>query len=681
MRKLLTILGAISLTASAGSATAACTIKESFNFENAYKVNNINNLAIATAQASKSLALNSENGFDSDFISNNYLAPAVIEDTFENFETKEFNNSKRLRFNKVFKTYFNTISPINKNEITTDLNLDGGKKPSAGSLLDSIAGFSSVIEMIAKGNFFEGIVGLISKTEMIAKVLDPLLAKTIAGLLSKEILQSFGQAFDLGVYEGMTFQDVLQNGMNSLSNGMARIFLKDKNIEYAKIGVKNSKENTNLALENLTNVLLNFSSVDFQFDIAENLEAFAEIIHFGIILMVYINQFDQYRTHKVSNPAQLFVDGQKNLTTLKSVRNKKFEINDSLINIKQLVANCSFYLNPDEDDPNGYNFQRLISILFEGETNIFVRKSAGINWLVKPVIKVLEKLSPEISKFSGQTEHIFISLLNDMARQDNINDILNIISLIEGTLPDDMKAIIANIKADEAIKNNLYKEIYREDGIYRLGVIFGLNPSEDFGNLSIKNFLNNSTGILLDPAAKALEVSRYEVVSSNNVINLQTLGKMFNSLAQDEEWKDNNGKKVTTTVLEHALLDSKNFFEVLGFDPENKNFKENSSLSLLKKFLSEGLESFKEVDTIFRAASEKTVNKNNILLAEIQSSLITESWSFEIENSELFHDDLIKNFSIVLNHETEDKTFSYNISAKRINSGYFKIDSFLKRNS
>ncbi|AXK51743.1 MOLPALP family lipoprotein [Spiroplasma alleghenense] len=686
MRKLLSILATVSLTASVATTTVSCTTSK-FNMDVALSANNINNLKIGLAQASKSLVLNHENGLDSEYILENYFAPSVIEDNFEGFDKSDFSGVSRTRFTNLFKKYFNSKNPVKPSEISSGLKLNGSKKvTSGGSLFSALAGFSDLIGTIVSGKTLEFLINLADGSGLVEGLLDPLLGKTVSGLLDEETLNALGNALDLNVYQGMSYQDVLQNGMNSLSNGLVRLSGNPKNVKLAEIGIENDSKNNDIAIQNMADSLTSLGSIMGDLDIINNLVGFADILHFAYITLTYINQFDSFRSFKPSDSQHLFVSGETSITTLKRVRSQKFDIKDGEPNIAKLIANLQFYLSVDEKDTDGRNFQRLISILFESDSKVNIVpiigpsfSNGGINWLIKPIVTLLiDKMGvPDLMK--SYLQGTLAVIFNDIATDSSLKNITNWLKnkLIWSFLDDSMKNMVNKIVDDKELHETPYKAIYSGSGISSLMNIFGMSDGGVNPDLNISNLLKNSLTTTLDAVAKELKVDRYTSISSNNTIKVQTLSELFKKLGEIEAWEDSNGKKNSTTVLEHALVVPKDMFLTLGLDKKTQSFENGSALQLLKSFLQQSLEGFKELDTLLSMIGKKGIAENKEIQQEIDEVVSNpEDWKIVDSQNNLMFDNIIGDITIDLKHIIQDNETVYSITAKREKSGYFKITDF-----
>ncbi|WP_338972185.1 MOLPALP family lipoprotein [Spiroplasma endosymbiont of Panorpa germanica] len=681
MRKLLSILASVSLTASVATTTVSCTSNK-MNLEVARQANDINNLKIGVAQAAKSLVLNHENDLSIDYTMDNFFSPSVIEDNFSGFNKNDFQGVSRTRFTAMFKKYFNSKNPIKKDSLNSSLEIKDGRKPqSGGSILTSLAGFSGLIKTITSGNFLELIIGMADSSGLVEEMLDPLLGKTVAGLLDEQTLNALGQAFDLSCYNGMAYQDVLQNGMNSLSNGLVRLSNNPNNLTYAKIGVPSDKNNDNLASENLQKTLPKIKSILANLDIVENLQAVGDILHFAIITLTYLNQFDKFRSFTPSDSEHLFVSGEKNITTLNKIRDQNFNVTDSEPDIKKLVASLKFYLSVDEKDVEGRNFQRLISILFESKSIMKPLAGpsfsvGGINWLFKPIVGIIAEMNDMNNFTAGIFEGILGIFANNLANQDSLKVLIKYLKgpVVWRFLPEEMKEMVKMIENSEEYYNNPYKAFYSGSGLGPIINMMSSTSSND--SLNIKSFLG-SVSPTIDAMADKLNVDRYENVNSSSTIKIQELGKFFTAVGEKEEWTDSSGKKKTTTVLEHALTDSKNMFENLGYDKKTKSFVSNKPLSILKNFLSQSADGLSDIDDILSMVGEKKHIENQAFNEEVNKlTSQTSDWEIIDFNEDYIFEDIINHLAIELSHNFDEVKNTYTITAQRNKNGYFTISSF-----
>ncbi|QEH61758.1 hypothetical protein SCHIN_v1c05610 [Spiroplasma chinense] len=353
MKKLLSILGAMSITASASASVVACGPAKVTNLY----TDNVSQETIAKlmSQYAKGLYLN-QNGeqttkshISSSEVFNNMVKDQYLDDLgLEGFD-ESLGISKYTRFNEVASNFINTENLTSKVEVSERVWQGGvvSMENQVPELLQSVVDMApSLIGALANP---AALAGMLENLD-ISAFIQPEVLKVMANVLTEENFQLIENAFSNDVYENMSVQQSLDSSVIGLANAMANLtgtgtdkFIQSSGFDKDTLDT-DLETNYNLAINSLIKSIGGFmgGSVSIKFDLVESVPAVAEILRFVRTLLVYLNSF----TYEDYTNAE----GVK-AVDVKTKRDTSMNEIDNTTDIKKLLDVLKYMVN--DQDGNG----------------------------------------------------------------------------------------------------------------------------------------------------------------------------------------------------------------------------------------------------------------------------------------------------------------------------------------
>ncbi|AUF83515.1 MOLPALP family lipoprotein [Mesoplasma syrphidae] len=690
MKKLLCILGAFTIVASSGATIVSCgSIPNDIAYSET--TNNENNLKLATTEIAKTLILNDQTGIDANYMFENFTSAQRLSN-IEGFDLTEPTMTEYTRLNEWAKLYFSVSNVFDKQSIVTNANLAVRKQVISNSkgILETISGLGDAIKLLTKGNTLEAIVGILTNSVILQAFISTDLADFIKTLsLPIDTIEELAYAFDDLNYENYSYQEVLNASSIELSNGLRNILGFDN---ITEVTVNNDVANFNQAAVNIAKILgmLMNGKSEVKVNMFNSVRGLAQIIRFGRGMLAYIVQFDQYRDYTAQKGDYLFSDKENNNTIVDKVLKRQFVKEDNYIDFKKLVVNISSIFTVDDE---GYNFQKLMAMLFAKTPKYLATSRLGLAPLFNEVLKSYVEANIPNGKILGAfIPTLTGSLFDALANRGSLDSLVLALTLATVTSPPELKEKMKQVtKALRASKlnKNLYSELYSGNLLEELGPILApLDISLPMiSEFNIKTLLsrptidNESISGILNKICKELDLNinvvNQESKYSEQPLKLNKISNVIYSLTKKVTWeeqKNNQIKIVTTSVLEKALKNPYQMFEVLGYNKITKKFDDGSPLAAIKDMLGDGvaIAELLQILKVFSHGVDTSVNQE--IEAIIQTQLMDPTkWTITSYNKKQ-SGKIIKELSVSINYQSDQ----YQLKIVRQKTGYFKVDTFTK---
>ncbi|WP_027063324.1 MOLPALP family lipoprotein [Mesoplasma seiffertii] len=694
MRKLLCILGALTIVASSSATIVSCgTVPNNIGYSET--VNNETNLKLVTAEIAKTLILNDQTGIDANYMFDNFTSGQRL-NSIEGFDLTEPTMTQYTRLNEWTKNYFSSPSVFNKQTIKTNANLTVRKQvvSNGQGILETIAGLGDAIKLLTKGNALEAIVGIISNSVILQAFISTDLADFIKTLnLPIAAIDQLAYAFDDLAYDGYSYQEVVNASSIELSNGLRNI-LGFENL--AEVTVDNDINNFNQATDNIGQMLgsLIGQKAEVNVNMFNSARGLAQVIRFGRGLLSYMMQFDQYRSYQPQDGKKLFSSSQNNNKVVDEVLKKQFvkneTQNDNNIDFKKLMVNITSIFTVDEQ---GYNFQKLMAMFFAKTPGLIPSSKSGLAPLVNQILKsVVEANVPNGKLIGAFIPTLSGSIFDALANRGTLDGLISAITLASIGFSEELKVIakqVTSALSASKLNKNFYGELYNGDVMHELGPVLaplGINLGTSTG-FNIKAMLstpiidNQSISGLLNNICEELELDVHTVVEdgkySEQPIVLSKISTVIRSLTNQVTWREQvNGQinVVTTSVLERALRNPYEMFEVLGYNNKTGKFNKDSPLAAIKDMLGDGvaIAEMLKVLKVFSHATDTSINQE--IAKIIQTQLMDPTkWTISSYNKKQ-SGKIIKELSVKVAYQSDQ----YELKIVRQKTGYFKVDTFTK---
>lgn len=346
MKKLITILGAVSLSASVGTQVVACTNKKANNF----KIDQ-EQMSLFLTEVSKALYLNEKHRYDVNYtLEANVLTQNL---DLQTYFAKNFNNS-------LFSQNFTSEGFINL----------AGKKPADKNLLLTLTNVAKQVlaldERKEKGPQLEALIT--STLSILGLKLDAESLQT-----AKPILQAVGQnmtgisaALSLKNYVGQSWSAALNSAMIDLANGLNRF----ANINQTFDSKDLSATNFNAAMTAISQAIkiLNADEKGLSLDqVINNLDSLGAFINLTKLALTYLNQFIVGATF-----------GSDELTASEVIaqQNKIINISASVIDLRAIIVKLDVVLLGPAAETTGPAFiKNLLKVLFVNASQNYAQKT------------------------------------------------------------------------------------------------------------------------------------------------------------------------------------------------------------------------------------------------------------------------------------------------------------------
>ncbi|WP_338969235.1 hypothetical protein [Spiroplasma endosymbiont of Labia minor] len=586
MRKILLILGSLSLATTTVS-TTACTFNDGIKSSISNTIKAYINQAGVAARAG---ILNdaSQDKVDSNYAFQHYKSMAandVLSDIAQTDNTMD----------KIFRQNFDTDgnnADFTHNNVETNLTNWSGTVPIDNSLVGTLQQVQMLITLLAQGfnpslaSQLESILGSSSFSGTINS-----LVKTISGFLTPELLNGLADAFDDSAYKNRTYLDSGKYLVIDLSNSLASFWPTEDKGDYQNIGLPPAgtevndddatKAQDNIAIEIFTLINGLFNGGDF--DITSLLPVISPLIKILGLISNYASQFDLDHVPFDSN--HLFSNTDDNITVINNINASKYNNSNgtTIINLQKLIKMLDIFLVPKEGDYIGFGTQKMIGILFGSDSKewstmidllTFPSKSS-MSYIVPPLLDGIAGLlvSGNISiigksiRLSRIVAAALTEILKKVSQGEDVAGVVaalrQALNLVSGDTAEMIKALCESL------------EVYNNKGISLWNSLYSGNVLEEIlnklisGDSPIKALLKNLKSVLnlkLDNIFDVLNLNvpilnglRYESISSL-IAWLATLfevnGKNFADLANFTIELDKIRlifKKISQTVTESGI--------------------------------------------------------------------------------------------------------------------------------
>ncbi|QEH61751.1 hypothetical protein SCHIN_v1c05540 [Spiroplasma chinense] len=645
MKKLISLLGSLTLTVSSTSAVMACRSGAKRTTDDDAKIV-MDGVTQVMHDYSKALFLNQNEVKGVHVSPSSFLNTNLMNKSLESLDLKDLISSENLSNDTTYKTLVEKHFDVDKltSDIDVSNNIYKGGVESVTSQIDlTISLFVNQLEGITDPT---GLFSLITLMD-INNLLSP--GGMLAGLkevLTKEGLKIIEDAFNNDIYLGMTMQQAIDSSSIGLSNALNLLVNKDSAIWLESGSVDNVKDNLEEAMSlikiNLNEIVNNGASISF--DISKDLKVLAEIIRFVKTMVIYI---DSYSFEQMTDNFLNRNDVLKNRNTL------KFTIDNSYntINIKKLTGILNIMVN-DVDGKGEIVFKNLLAVLMGGtDTGLFAPNVAiaigpkmshdAYGFLIGNVAVGLmggeaEMELPEGSPLakiyldSAVRSFITYGLASSFEKpQANWDTGAGVTAIALSALLDDPTAADVLAPYLQAVVDNGDRTKFESDW---LAYIWSNN--NQLLNFSIKNLLSLPLSELLSLFGGETEGKFDNVVSSifdfftrkslKEIIN--NLNLEMNSLTNEQSTIDfNEIAKIFETIgekIEEAIANPKDFWKILGYKGTG-DYEENSAFDLLYKFLSKSkwIESIAKVVNVYMREYNMQVTQLNSAAKTLFDSL------------------------------------------------------------
>ncbi|WP_339020246.1 lipoprotein [Spiroplasma endosymbiont of Atherix ibis] len=619
MKKLLSLIGVITITASSASVVACAKNftenKSNPEFEKDSKQDTISKLM---SQYSKTLYINQKvlSDGESHFSSQYTMENKVKYEYLSTLGLTNFDKSEKVKSNTKFDTIAKKYFDINllSNDLKLSDNIYQGyvvdpSKSSEGIVEKIKTMLPTVLDFLSDPSDLKGILSLVSNNPaMIAGFISPEILKILGKVLNQENLKYLENAFSNDIYKNMTYQTSLDSSVIVLSNALDKT-LNGKNVQklayVSQSDVDSNKEAAKTKLATNIQALIS-GEKSLNVDYIENIDSIAEIIRFVRTLLIYIEQFSYYE----------MTSSVLTLEQIEAKRNSKVQSNT--VDLKQLFKKLNFMVNSDE---TGISFKNFIGILFAtNSTNFTLNQDFENNvndGLMGLVSKVAQKwMKQEIMEVDilGEKAKIYVNSLirlfiNSGLEAENGGELFPLIMMAatEKTelLPSSVKDFMEKIKKNNdgekfmmdwmgylwnnsnkllnfSIKNLILKPI---NEINLLGLFGGASSSN-------KNQFNQSKAGLLNYLNKK---------SIKDIVNefSSALDKTTNSKIDFSDFVELIARLSKNNTIENALKNLDKMFEILGYNSDG-TIKQGSVLEQLFKILNNIKEIIGVTNTIIK---------------------------------------------------------------------------------
>ncbi|QEH61755.1 hypothetical protein SCHIN_v1c05580 [Spiroplasma chinense] len=362
MKKLLGILGAVSLSASASVSVVACSSQRPNLFNDEISQDTLSKLM---SQYAKVLFINQNGAGDSGLhISPGEIFNSKIKSQYlDKLDLTKFDKSLEIsdttRFQELGSNYLNFDKLSSELSVSEDIYQNGvmSMESSAPDILKTLAeNAPTLLSALANPS---ALAGILEKFDM-SSLLSPDIAQVFGKVLTNENMQLIENAFSNEVYANMSMQQALDSSVIGLANALENLTNPSSGvwIEYTGFSDSNMSEqleaNYQKAIGSLSGVIggLISGTKSINFDLIKNLPAIAEIIRFIRTLLVYLNQytFDDY------------TNGIIKVNKVETVRSKKMQDVANEVDLKPLLQSLKYMVN-DTDNNGAVVIKNLLAVV------------------------------------------------------------------------------------------------------------------------------------------------------------------------------------------------------------------------------------------------------------------------------------------------------------------------------
>ncbi|AUF83343.1 MOLPALP family lipoprotein [Mesoplasma syrphidae] len=408
MKKMLAVLGAVSLAASSSVTVVACTpkIEEPSTTPDPSTYNNsLANLQGSAALVAKKAILADQHRYSYQTLQNKMgikLAEKQVNSL--NMDGKVFDNKDRgldeySTVSELESRYFGTNTSLLKTELTDNINLNGnlgnGKGAVSQAVPENIAGILELVMQILPVLSTESINSLVGGLGPILKLpdLNDTLGSNIVSAISLAAKIVLDNSSDL-INKEIESMNVVEETQNvslenltgamfiSLTNGIA--FLKDSThktltissdeeikqnlASAAKIIVQSGSAKSSLGNLDMDSIIKN---------IPQYIKAIKEFVKMAQLLQMSLSLYDSTKNVNVIDGNHLFDSNTTNGDYYKNnIKGKKVSTTfaSSNINLKYILTALKYHVGSlnSKEDPEGRNFQKLLFALFGDDNSITV---------------------------------------------------------------------------------------------------------------------------------------------------------------------------------------------------------------------------------------------------------------------------------------------------------------------
>ncbi|AKU79775.1 Vmc-like lipoprotein signal peptide domain-containing protein [Spiroplasma turonicum] len=641
MKKLISLLGVISITASSISVVTACGNNEQNSFNNSQDQNNVSKLM---TQYAKALYLNqneintdtndsqglgslhySSSYIMNDFVKDNYISNLGL-DSFEGVETSDY-----TRYSDISEKYFkNSVELVDEQtNVDSSIYQEGVVAPeisgTMGTITSLVQSLPLILNNLSSPEKFISLMGILSKK--LEELISPNLLKTLGKVLNNDVLKDFENAFSINSLkddknEFFNYEDTLNAGIIALSNSLDKLINKDSSDETLTY---NNSDNINLNIKSASKKVANNlnqlikGEKKLSFDILTDVSVVPGILYFLRNLLVYINtiKIDMDKVDEI----KLFT-----ISEIDEIRTKKLDENSNQLDIKNIV-NILYVITNDEKEKGSTVLKNIIGILLatpgdekpDDSTGTLIsspyngKKNGLINIISEFAIKLLGSeylegkiLSMEYIIYIDQFVRSFINW--GIGYKSSEGTLTNNFSLVLSFLNE--KDILNNF--DGFIKDfiinigkNDWDEYFKNPGKW---IDYLYDNNNEKLNLSIKKMLSEPIENLLNSSLFSSNDEVVKIFDNKKDLGLgflmsESVKKIINTIYKTITLKENENLNYVikfdsfanlfnslykNDALQNALSDIDNFMNNLGLNKDNTIAKD-SPLDRIQTILNENL--------------------------------------------------------------------------------------------
>ncbi|WP_031543113.1 MOLPALP family lipoprotein [Mesoplasma photuris] len=406
MKKLLALLGVVSLVASSSALVVSCTDKKTDNQNE--KDNEKENIDIKDSQEiktsaaliAKQLILADQKQYDLSLLKQKY-AEAKVSDSLQGIDKKIVIKNDRLLNRDLIEKYFDYSTTTGDFSEFIDLNLSGRKGNELGDLYnllpenimgmnkDSIFNIMNIVIDVLPTLSTDTLSALLGSISINIDDLTSMLKSSGQGLINNELSENDFQSIinDINVFDKIGNLNIKQadnilwismfNAINLIINPNSKTYSYDsddsikESLSMVGLDLLNNIKNKNSSASNQSKNSIQIYG-----------KVFTEILTAISMIQLKLQLFEYDKAFQPIDSLHLFNGEESNSEFLNRMYfGREESFNDYLknedfqLNIKFVLKELSYYLgNINKDkDPNGYILQRGINILFGVQTEVKVK--------------------------------------------------------------------------------------------------------------------------------------------------------------------------------------------------------------------------------------------------------------------------------------------------------------------
>ncbi|ATZ21563.1 lipoprotein [Mesoplasma tabanidae] len=368
MKKLVSLLSAITLTASASVSVIACAqIQPPTKKAALYNEQDIN---ILLKQVSKVYYLNSSEStkYDFNYVYQNMVKNKWIKELDKTAEASGQNGiDNTSRISDIQSVYFGYQLINSKLKDKSKIEITSGQTPKDPNLLMNLSNiYPTLISFITKGQILEMLLYL---ADLGINIMPQIISEQgildyAAALLPDANIKKLAEALNpsQSKYKNYTIEQTLNSAIVDFGNALNVFANKDERYKNST-----ANEATQWRDPALNGVVLAMQDLPKQsninLNIVDNWDALCGIINFARIMIIYLNNFATQRLLVIdSNPTTINTLTWKEL---QAIRSTKYSNIKNEIDVKNLIR----YLNKAVSEETGNELQNLLQFLFRGQQN------------------------------------------------------------------------------------------------------------------------------------------------------------------------------------------------------------------------------------------------------------------------------------------------------------------------